>query len=118
MQEKEQRWQNEIGAITQELSDHQASARQKDEDTTTLRENLHSLKEHQKTEDLKVTKPLASFKQENDALTNELDHLQKASELANADSQKGDRVGGSWSGLPDPSFSEHRKASMKLFCPS
>jgi hypothetical protein len=65
-----------------------------------LGENLHSLKEHQKTEDLKVTKPLASFKQENDALTNELDHLQKASELANADSQKGNRVGGSWSGLP------------------
>ncbi|CAM6020964.1 unnamed protein product [Sphagnum balticum] len=81
MQEKEQRWQNEIGAITVELSDHQASARQKDEDTTTLRENLQSLKEHQKTEDLKV----------NDALTNEPDHLQKASELANADSQKGDR---------------------------
>ncbi len=62
MQEKEQRWQNEIDGITQELSDHQASARQKDEDTTILRENLHSLKEHQKTEDLKATKPLASFK--------------------------------------------------------
>lgn len=115
MQEKEQRWQNEIDAITQELSDHQASARQKDEDTTTLRENLHSLKEHQKTEDLKVTKLLASFKQENYALTNELDHLQKA-ELANADSQKGDRVGGSWSGLPNLCSSEYRKASMNLFC--
>jgi hypothetical protein len=37
MQEKEQRWQNKIDAITEELSDHQASARQKDEDTTTLR---------------------------------------------------------------------------------
>ncbi len=83
-----------------------------------LGENLHSLKEHQKTEDLKVTKPLASFKQENDALTNELDHLQKASELANADSQKGNRVGGSWSGSPNLSFSEYRKASMNLFCPS
>ncbi|CAM6045468.1 unnamed protein product [Sphagnum compactum] len=91
MQEKEQRWQNEIDAITQELSDHQASARQKDKDTTTFRENLHILKEHQKTEDLKVTKLLASFKQENDALTNELDHLQKAGELENAGSQKGDR---------------------------
>jgi len=118
MQEKEQRWQNEIDAITQELSDHQASARQKDEDTTTLRENSHSSKEHQKTEDLKVTKLLASFKQENDALTNELDHLQKAGELANADSQKGDRVCGSWSGLPNLSFSEYMKASMNLFCPS
>jgi aspartokinase len=66
MQEKEQRWQNEIDAITQEFSDHQASARLKDEDTTTLRENLHRLKEHQQTEDLKVTKLLASFKQENE----------------------------------------------------
>jgi hypothetical protein len=81
-QEKEQRWQNEIDAITQELSDNQASARQKDEDTTTLRENLHSLKENQKTEDVKVTKLLASFKQEKDAPTNELDHLQKAGKLA------------------------------------
>jgi hypothetical protein len=97
MQEKEQRWQNEIDAITQEFSDHQASARQKDEDTTKLRENLHSLKEHQ-----------------NDALTNKLDHLHKAGELANADSQKGDRVGGSWSGLPNLSFSEYRKASMNF----
>ncbi len=76
------------------------------------------MKEHQQTEDLKVTKLLASFKQENDALTNELDHLQKAGELANADSQNGDRIGGSWNGLPNLSFSEYRKASMNLFCPS
>ncbi|CAM6067899.1 unnamed protein product [Sphagnum tenellum] len=85
MREKEERWQNEMDAITQELSDQRASVRQKDEDIAALREKLQTLEEHIKTEDLNVAKLLASFRQENDALTDELDQQRKAGELANAD---------------------------------
>lgn len=85
MREKEERWQNEMDTITQELSDQRASVRQKDEDIAALREKLQTLEEHIKTEDLNVAKLLASFRQENDALTDELDQQRKAGELANAD---------------------------------
>ncbi|KAH8961406.1 hypothetical protein BDL97_05G048900 [Sphagnum fallax] len=88
MREKEERWQNEMDAIAQELAEQRVSARQKDEDVATLKENLKTLEEHQRTEDLKVAKLLASFRQENDALTNELDQQRKAGKLANADVQK------------------------------
>jgi predicted nucleic acid-binding Zn-ribbon protein len=74
-----------MDAITQELSDQRASIRQKDEDIAALREKLQTLEEHIKTEDLNVAKLLASFRQENDALIDELDQQRKAGELANVD---------------------------------
>jgi hypothetical protein len=81
IREKEERWQNDLEAITQELLESREWARQKDEDIIILKEDLQALDEQRKAEEQKLTKRIY-------VLTAALDREQEAREVAEAEYQR------------------------------
>ena len=108
IREKEERWQNDLEAITQELLESREWARQKDEDIITLKEDLKSLGEQRQAEEQRLTKRVHSLAKEKDVLTAALDREQKARLVAEAEYRRLERDTNSW----DNADLEDRVANM------
>ncbi|KAG0554127.1 hypothetical protein KC19_12G064900 [Ceratodon purpureus] len=88
IREKEERWQNDLEAITQELLESREWARQKDEDIIILKEDLQALDELRKAEEQRLTKRIYTLMKEKDIITAALDREQKAREEMEAEFQR------------------------------
>ena len=85
IREKEESWQNDLEAITQELLESREWARQKDEDVMILKEDLHALDERSKAEEQRLSERIHTLIKENDVLKAALKQEQKAREAAEAE---------------------------------
>jgi len=88
IREKEENWQNDLEAMTQELLESREWARQKDEDVVILKEDLQALDEQKKTEEQRLSKRIYCLMKEKDVLTAALAREQKAREVAETECQR------------------------------
>ncbi|KAG0623281.1 hypothetical protein M758_3G162200 [Ceratodon purpureus] len=85
IREKEESWQNDLEAITQELFESREWARQKEEDIMILKEDLQALDERSKAEEERLSERMHSLIEENDVLKAALKQEQKCREAAEAE---------------------------------
>ncbi|XP_024363982.1 uncharacterized protein [Physcomitrium patens] len=88
IREKEESWQNDLDAITQELLESREWARQKEEDIINLKEDLEALDEQKKDEEERLSRRIHSLLKEKDALTAALEQEQRTREAAEAEYQR------------------------------
>lgn len=88
IREKEEGWQNDLEAITQELFESREWARQKDVDIINLKEDFEALDEQRKDEEQRLFNRIHSLLEEKDALTDALKQEQKARVAAEAEYQR------------------------------
>lgn len=85
MREKEESWQNDSEAITQELLESREWARQKDEEIMILKEDLQALDEERNAEEQRLSERIHSLIKECDGLTAAFKQEQKARAAAEAE---------------------------------
>ncbi|XP_024357740.1 uncharacterized protein [Physcomitrium patens] len=88
IREKEESWQNDLEAITQELLESREWAKKKEEDIVVLKNDLEALDEQKRTEEQRLTKRIHSLLDEKDGLTAALEREQKAREFSETEYQK------------------------------